>query len=161
MNFSHWVVNESQQWISVLTSAVHSGARELIKLGIFAGLIGLVSRRFPRAVWAVILAYPLLGASAAASWREFWVYFGIGEFQLLLTIALVVRLWRFNIVLIFSAYALTSLFGSLALLWFKGGPFYQWQVMPVLGICLGLVLLVAALHWRWARMAVVSTRTEP
>lgn len=139
---SSWAPEEFVPWIGLLASAFQAGVSGLLRVAAFAAVIALIARRFPRGVWALVFAYPLLGASGQSAWADFWFALGFEELGLALMIALVAGLWRANAAAIFGAYFFWSLFSQLGLLWAKGGPAIQWQILPPL-----LLVAAAAAFW--------------
>lgn len=142
-HFSSWTPEEFVPWLGIVTAAFQAGVSGLLRVAAFAAIIALVSRRLPRGVWALVFAYPLLGASGQRDWAEFWFALVFDELALGLMLALTLGLWRASAAAIFGAYFFWSFFFQLNLLWTKGGPANQWQILPPL-------LLVAAAGAFWA-----------
>jgi len=144
LNF--WNVRGSVLWVSAALEALKEGYYHLVRIGIYAGVMGLVWRRSPKAAWLFLLLSPLLSALSEEHWRGFLFNAAFGELELLLTVFLLVRVWRFNGALIFLVYTATSLAASVISLWEKGGPAYRSQVGPLAVLCLAAVLAGSFAH---------------
>jgi hypothetical protein len=70
---------------------------------------------------------------------------GIAEATVALTAWLALKVWRFNVTAVFLTYLISSILESVMLFLRKGGPVYQWQAAPLVG------LMVAALAVGWWR----------
>ncbi len=144
VHFSFPDVNESLPWLGILTGSISAGIDGVLRVAMVVAVLGLVVRRFPRASWALLFAYPLLTASGQQSGTEFWFTLVFEELELGLMVLLVTRVWRADIGLVFAAYALSHLLFLLLPLWLKGGPAYQWQILPPL---VALAVVVAGVAW--------------
>jgi hypothetical protein len=93
--------------------------------------------------WVLLLLLPLLNLGTPETLGGFLWGLAYAEASVLLTAWLVLKVWRFNVLAVFLTYAVSSLWGSVALFVRKGGPVYHWEAAPLVG------LMLAALAVGW------------
>jgi hypothetical protein len=132
-------VNYAVPWLGQLLWALERGFNRAFGLALIASLLVMAWRRYPRRTIAALILYPLLGAIAAPSWTEFAYTVFIGEFALLIQALLILVVVRFNPVVLFGSYFLSSLISSASVLWHKGGPTYSLDGMILAGIAVSIL----------------------
>lgn len=122
-------------WVEVFVSAFQSGYSNIITRAMtIAGLV-ILYRKIPKLVIVAVFVIPLLDAINERSLREFVISAIFKELNWLLTLALIWRLWRFNVLAIFLYTTLFELSGEASVFITKGGP-YKLQAAPLILICL-------------------------
>jgi hypothetical protein len=141
----YWRIEEWAPWIGAVTEALHSAYGELIRLAISVPVLRLIWGRHPRLAWALLFLLPLLSLGTPETLGGFLWGLAYAEATLLLTAWLVLKVWRFNVMAVFLTYFMSSLWGSVLLFLRKGGPVYQWQAAPLIGL---MALALAVGWWR-------------
>jgi hypothetical protein len=139
----YWNVEEWAPWIGAVTDALRRAYEEITRLAIAASVLRLIWGRWPRLAWVLLLLLPLLNLGTPETLGGFLWGLAYAEASVLLTAWLVLKVWRFNVLAVFLTYAVSSLWGSVALFVRKGGPVYHWEAAPLVG------LMLAALAMGW------------
>jgi hypothetical protein len=143
----YWSIEEWAPWIGAVTEALQNAFDQMIRLAISASVLRLIWGRHPRLAWALLLLLPLLNLGTPETLGGLLWGLAYAETTLLLTTWLVLKVWRFNGMAVFLTYSLAPLWESVILFLRKGGPAYQWQAAPLLG----LMAAVLAIGWRRRR----------
>ncbi|HYR57562.1 MAG TPA: hypothetical protein VEO95_02985, partial [Chthoniobacteraceae bacterium] len=146
---SFWVpgANQAVPWLATLTQSLSSAFNETQHVAIFAALVALALRRFPRLTIAALVLYPVTGGISADTPGSF-VYDVVAiELTLVIQVLLALFVWRFNPLVIFGGYALSSLIGAIMLFLEKGGAACRWDGFVLLAI----VAIAIGAAWRSGR----------
>lgn len=130
------MVNTALPWFASLSNALSQAYGGAMDVALKVTCAVVVYRRFPKCVWAVLLLQPILHAAGEKTWGEFWLSASSGELQRLIGILLIWKIWKFHAPALFLAFALRPLVTFLETFIAKGGPAYQWQVLPVVIVIL-------------------------
>jgi hypothetical protein len=141
----YWSVEEWAPWVGAVTEGLQSAYNQLIRLAISASVPRLIWGRYPRLAWGLLFLLPLLNLGTPETLGGFLWGLGIAEATVALTAWLALKVWRFNVTAVFLTYLISSILESVMLFLRKGGPVYQWQAAPLVG------LMVAALAVGWWR----------
>lgn len=148
-------VNVALPWLASLCSAAYGGYHRLLGFALRIAIAVVLYRRFPKSVWLLVFLMPFQSAIHAETWSEFAYLAVFGELGWLLNLALLWRVWRFNVLAIFLATVFSTLLASIQLFVSKGGPVYQWQALPLL-----LVFLIPCCVAFWP-VSKRSSKTVP
>jgi hypothetical protein len=133
----YWSVTEWAPWIGAVTEALQYAYGEMIRLAILASVLRLIWGRHPRLAWVLLPMLPLLSLGTPETLGGFLWGLAYAELTLLLTVWLVVKVWRFNVPAAFLTYFMATMWVSVTLFVRKGGPVYEWQAAPLVGLMAG------------------------
>ena len=138
--FQYPNVNSVFPWLASFLNALSDGYEGVLRVATKVAIAVIFYRRFPKTIWILLFAAPLYFALSGKTWAEFGYLAAIGELTWLINLILIWRVWRFHSLAIFMAATLSPLLTSIQVFLLKGGPYYQWQAIPILLIFLLITL---------------------